>query len=250
MARSGYVSLLQPQDRRSPSAGDSKAAVDARARLLGAGVGRRILGQFIEQAASLSLPSGEPVVLDLGSGSGDALDALAHRRRITGVGIDLSKAAAERASRRFPSLTWVVANADRQLPILSGSVALVLSFHGRRLPGECARVLAPSGFLLAAIPADDDLIELRARVQGAGTARGRAERLLDEHKPLFTLVARSLAHERHHLEQDALRDLLRGTYRGERASAALQVEALEPLDVTLASELFLFERRRLSEPHR
>ncbi len=38
IARSGYVNLLQPQDRRSPNAGDSKDALAARAALLAAGV--------------------------------------------------------------------------------------------------------------------------------------------------------------------------------------------------------------------
>src|SRR5262245_54914456 len=70
IARSGYVSLLQPQDRRSTDAGDTRAAVDARARLLASGVAVTILHRFVEEAASLELGS-EPAVIDLGSGSGD-----------------------------------------------------------------------------------------------------------------------------------------------------------------------------------
>jgi 23S rRNA (guanine745-N1)-methyltransferase len=242
VARSGYVNLLQPQDRRSRSAGDARAAVEARARLLAAGVGRVILDEFVGKATSLDLGQ-QGVVVDLGSGAGDALAALASARSMTGVGIDLSTAATEHAARRFPALTWVVANADRRLPVLDQSVDLVLSLHARRNPTECARVLAPSRFLLIAVPADDDLVELRTVVQGQGLERERADHLLAEHEPLFTLVDRSSAREQHRLERKWLLDLLRGTYRGERTSAATRVGALASLDVTLASDFFLFTRR-------
>lgn len=263
VARSGYVNLLQPQDRRSPNAGDAKEAIEARARLLAAGVGRTIVDAFAQRAAWLDVPAGGAIV-DLGSGSGDALAAVVSRRAaelvgpnaphdskansdasalVDGIGIDLSTAAAEHAARRFPALTWVVANADRRLPLLDESVAVVLSLHARRNPAECARVLVPSGSLLLAVPAHDDLIELREVVQGHAVERDRADRLLAEHEPFFTLKDQPTVREHHHLERDALLDLLRGTYRGERTSASTRVSALSSLDVTLASTFFLFAKR-------
>lgn len=245
VARNGYVNLLQPQDRRSSSAGDSKAAVDARLRLLTSGVGRSILEGFVQRAAALDLGD-HPVVVELGSGSGDALAGLADARPITGVGIDLSTAAIRHAARRFPALTWVVANADRRLPILDQRADLVLSLHARRHPNECARVLGPTGFLLVAVPSRDDLIELRGRVQGQEVERDRAGSLLREHEPLFTLVERFSIRERPLLDRTSLVDLLHGTYRGARTSASDRVNALTTLTVTLASDVFLFTRRRLT----
>ena len=242
VARSGYMNLLQPQDRRSPDAGDSSASVAARARLLHQGIGRRIVDAFVARANGLELAPGA-VVVDLGSGSGDALAALASRRAITAVGIDLSTAAAEHAARHHPGIAWVVANADRKLPLIDGSAALLLSLHARRNPAECARVLAPGGHLLVAVPAEDDLIELRESVMGSAVARDRAAAVLAEHEGRFTLVGRGGEREQHRLERDALLDLLRGTYRGGRASAAGRVTALTELDVTLASSFFLFRRR-------
>ncbi len=241
-ARSGYVNLLQPQDRRSRSAGDSKAAVDARARLLAAGVGRRVLEAAVRRAAALELGE-HAVVVDLGSGSGEALATLSRLRSITGIGIDLSTRAADHAARHFPHLTWVVANADRRLPLLDRSVGLVLSLHARRNPAECARVLVPAGFLLVAVPSRDDLIELRALVQGQRIERRRADPLLAEHEPFFSLLDRFSVREQQRLERGSLLDLLRVTYRGERRSTAKQVAALASLEVTLASELFLFVPR-------
>jgi 23S rRNA (guanine745-N1)-methyltransferase len=242
VARVGYVNLLQPQDRRSLSAGDAKAIVDARARLLQANVGRIILDRFTQHAAALEL-SEDPLVVELGAGSGDALAALAQARPITGVGIDLSTAAAEHAARRFPGLTWVVANADRRLPLLDHSVELVLSMHARRNPAECARVLVRAGFLLVSVPAQDDLLELREFVQGRAIERDRARAMVAEHEPFFTLLERSSVRERQRLERESLLDLLKGTYRGERLSGADRLEALDSLEVTLASEFCLFASR-------
>jgi 23S rRNA (guanine745-N1)-methyltransferase len=242
VARSGYVNLLQPQDRRSRAAGDSADALDARARLLEAGVGRALLDAVVERASRLDFREGAPVV-DLGFGGGDALGELARRRTITAIGIDLSTAAATVAARRFPSMTWVVANADRTLPLVDGGVELALSINARRNPAECARVLSRAGYLLAAIPAADDLVELREIVQGVRVERGRADALIREHAGDFTLLEQTTVREGRSLERSQLIDLLRGTYRGNRSSLAARVEALTTLHVTLASELLLFAPR-------
>lgn len=241
-ARSGYLNLLQPTDRRSPQAGDSRAAVEARARLHAAGIMRAVVDTVVQRAAALDCGA-QPSVVDLGSGSGEALAALARGGPIRGVGIDLSTAAAEHAAKRHPALTWVVANADRHLPLLDHSVDLILSLHARRNPAECRRALGRHGVLLVAVPAADDLIELRTLVQGEGLARDRAETLLAEHAALFTVIERGIVRQRHRLERPALLDLLSGTYRAARASVADRVAALDHLEVTLASEIVLFAPR-------
>jgi 23S rRNA (guanine745-N1)-methyltransferase len=144
VARSGYINLLQPQDRRSLTAGDANAVVEARARLFAAGIGRAVVDAVRQRFDSLR-PSHDAAVADLGSGSGDALAACLVGSPATGVGIDLSVSAGRHAARRFPELTWVVANADRRLPLLDNRLSFLLSLHGRRNPAECARVLAPAG---------------------------------------------------------------------------------------------------------
>ena len=239
VARSGYVSLLQPQDRRSSAPGDSKDAVAARRRLLDAGVGRAAIDAIVARAVRLA-PS---MVAELGCGSGELLGALAKARDISGIGIDLSAAAAEAAARRFPALTWVVANADRRLPLLDGSVDAVLSLNALRNPAECARALKAGGVLIAGVPAADDLIELRTAVQGPGVERERAGALIEEHEALFVVVERFTTREQQRLEGGTLRDLLRSTYRGARASAAARVETLDALNVTLATDVVTFGLR-------
>lgn len=241
IARSGYINLLQPQDRRSTNAGDPAAAVDARRRLLAAGIGGDIVQAFITHAARLVESNG--IVADLGCGAGDALWLLHARQPIDGIGLDLSADAVNIAARRFPALTWVVANADRRLPLLDNVASLVLSLHARRNPDECHRVLVPGGHLLIAVPAPDDLIELRQAVQGQRVERDRVADVIAHHEPRFALVHRIDARERHTLAGEYLRDGLRGTYRGERTSAAARIEAVGTLDVTFASDIVVLRRR-------
>jgi hypothetical protein len=103
-------------------------------------------------------------------------------------------------------------------------------------------VLAPGGHLLVAVPAPDDLIELRAQVQGEGVVRERGDAVAEEHGPFFTLSARDTVRERHTLDGAALRDLLEGTYRGARRSRQARHEALGRLEVTLAADVLAFKR--------
>ena len=215
----------------------------ARAALEQAGVGRALTSGIIGRIAAPGLPV-HAIAVDLGSGSGALLGALCRDRPIAGLGIDLSTAAADFAARRFRALTWIVANADRRLPLLDSSVDLVLSIHGRRNPAECARVLTTAGLLWVALPAPDDLIELRALVQGQGIERDRVDAMLVEHQSDFDLVDRFAVRERLTLQRQGLLDLLRGTYRGARFTASERIEALEAMEVTLSSEICVLRRRQ------
>ena len=240
IARAGYVNLLQPQDRRSQAAGDAGAAVAARSALLARGIGRAVLTHIAARSIAVAA---DDILVDLGCGGGELAGGLAEEGRVQAIGIDLSTMAVERAARRFPSATWVVANADRRLPLLSGCAAIVTSVHGRRNPAECARVLAAAGTLIVAVPAPDDLRELRERISGQALPRERANAVIEEHRADFALARRDVVREQHDLDREALLQLLQGTYRGGRLSAAPQVDALDRLTVTLASEVLEFARR-------
>ena len=242
IARSGYINLLQPQDRRSPNAGDSREAVEARTRLLAAGIGSAALDAVAARAAGLDR-HGNPTVVDLGCGGGELLGALAARQPIAGIGIDLSTPAIDAAAKRYPHLTWVVANADRRLPLIDQCAALVLSLNGRRHPEEAARVLDASGHLLVALPAADDVIELREAVQGAAVERVRADAVIEAHAERFALVDRTTVRDTRMVTAEQANDLLLGTYRGRRTSQSARATALPAMAVTLSVEILLFARR-------
>jgi 23S rRNA (guanine745-N1)-methyltransferase len=283
VAARGYVNLLQPQDRRSLAAGDSAAAVEARARLLARGAGRDLFEELIQVVRALGLPEGAAVV-ELGSGTGELLRELAATPALVCIGIDLSVAAIEHAARADraasaaaarpkatsrETCTWVVANADRRLPLLDGSAELVLSVQGRRNPSEVLRVLASGGHWLVAVPGVDDLVELRTATRGAQSdaiepevqaphssagavhaaeppaSRSRLDVLLGELVELglpFELARRGTSRARHHLDAAALADLCVGTYNGLRTREAERVAALPALDVTFHSDWALLRR--------
>ena len=240
IARSGYLSLLQPQDRRSLDAGDARATAQARRELLDAGFGSA-LRELVSELAAARV-SDEGVVADLGCGEGHFLAAVCARTALSGVGIDLSPHTIELAARRHPELTWLVANADRRLPLVDASLALLMSIDGRRSRDEMARVLAPGGTLLVAVPAEDDLAELRASVLGEAHAESRAARVLAELAPQFELVEQHRARQTVTLDNAGLERLALATYRCARRRERDALRELESLVVTSSHEVLLLRR--------
>jgi 23S rRNA (guanine745-N1)-methyltransferase len=239
IARSGYINLLQPQDSRARDPGDTAEAVAARRRLLDAGTGTALLQALSALIADLGLPS-RARTLDIGSGEGSLLGALAARLDLEAAGVDLSSRAVDLAARRHPGVLWLVANADRGLPFADGSLDLVLSITARRCPAECSRVLAPGGRLVVAVPAPDDLAELREAVLGGATREDRLAKLIGEHAAHFTLAGHRQSRERRAFAAPQLEDLLVSTYRGGRAGRLERVKELGGLEVTQSHEIVVF----------
>ncbi len=213
IARSGYINLLQPQERRSRTPGDREEAVTARRRFLDRGHAEPLLRAIAEM-----LPT-RTNVLDVGCGEGYYLGSLGR-----GCGIDISTAAIDLAARRYPECQWVVANADRFIPYADASFDLVLSITGRLNPNEFRRV--SRGHLLVAVAAPDDLIELRG-----GRQRDRVPRTIEMFASGFSFIAQQRASTVVDLDATDAWDILTATYRPRDAA---------PQRVTLSLDLLLF----------
>jgi 23S rRNA (guanine745-N1)-methyltransferase len=224
IARSGYINLLQPQDRRSKQPGDTAAAVAARRRLHDRGVTTPLLDAIAELMAA----SADDIVLDAGCGDGFYLGALARQTGFDAHGIDLSTKAVDAAARRYPGCEWIVANADRGLPYSSGSFSIVLSITGRMNAGEFRRVLRDNGRLLVGIPAPDDLIELRR------AGRDRVARTVETFTQGFRLIERRRVTTATDLDAAAVRDVLVSIYR------PMWLRPPEAMRVTSSLDLLLF----------
>ena len=235
-AREGYWNLLQPQDRRSPRAGDRDDAVLARRRWLARGFADGLVQTLGAAIDGLRLPP-SATVLDVGCGEGTLTARLLGSRKLDGCGVDLSTTAIRLAAKAAPGLTFVVANADRGLPFIDGSVSLLLSIFGRRPTAEFHRVLVPKGTLLVVVPAEDDLIELREASQGAAIRRERAGDVLGELEDRFEPVARSEWRHRARHDRSAWEDALTMSYRGARARERERLDPVAELDVTLAATI-------------
>jgi 23S rRNA (guanine745-N1)-methyltransferase len=181
VARSGYINLLQPQERRSKQPGDTAAALAGRRRLHDRGVTEPLLNGIAEIMAA----SPSDMVLDAGCGDGFYLGALARQTGFDAHGVDISVRAVDAAARRYPGCEWIVANADRFMPYADRSFSIVLSITARMNPSECRRVHRDSGRLLVALPAPEDLVELR------GAGRDRVPRTIETFARNFTLIGRT-----------------------------------------------------------
>ncbi len=224
VARSGYINLLQPQDRRSTHPGDTAAAVAARRRLHDRGVTEPLL-RAVEQMIA---PAQCDVVLDAGCGDGFYLGTLARKAGFSGHGVDISVPAIEAAARRYPECQWIVANADRFIPYPDRCFSIVMSITARMNASEFRRVLGGDGRLLVAVPAPDDLIELRS------AGHDRTARTVETFAKHFTVVDRRRVTTAADLDAPAVQDVLLSIYRPMRSQPA------EAMRVTFSLDLLLF----------
>ena len=169
VARSGYINLLQPQDRRSRQPGIAALAVAARRRLHDRGVTEPLLHAIAECLIRLE----SDVVLDAGCGEGFYLGTLAAPDRLEAHGVDISIPAVDAAARRYPGVEWIVANADRFLPYADASFSIVLSITGRMNPAEFRRILRGRDACWSLLPRPTISIELREQAVTAWTERSR-----------------------------------------------------------------------------
>ena len=227
IARSGYINLLQPQDRRSKHPGDSTAAVAARRRLHDRGVTEPLL-RAVAEAGSLTP---EDIVLDAGCGDGFYLGTLAREIRFDAHGVDISVPAVEAAARRYSGVEWIVANADRFVPYADKSFSVILSITARMNSSEFRRALRDDGRLLVALPAPEDLIELR------GTGRDRVDRTVETFAQNFTLADRRRVVTVADLDETAVQDVLVSIYRPMRSQPA------EAMRLTFSLDLLLFRTK-------
>jgi len=147
VARSGYINLLQPQDRKSKQPGDTAAALQGRRRLHDSGMTEPLLRAM----ALMVAPTPDDVVLDAGCGDGFYLGTLAKEIGFQAHGLDISIPAVDAAAKRYPSRQWIVANADRFVPYADKSFSLVMSITARMNSAEFRRVLGPAGALVVGI---------------------------------------------------------------------------------------------------
>jgi 23S rRNA (guanine745-N1)-methyltransferase len=235
IARSGYVNLLQPQDKKAKVPGDTPEAVAARRRFLDREFAEPLVAGIVE---ALPLAAGA-TLLDVGCGEGHHLAAFEAAYGVEAHGTDISIPAIELAARRWPECAWVVANADRFLPYADGSCAAVTSITARLNPDEFHRVLEPDGTLLLALAGPDDLIELREAILGEGLERDRVERTMATFAPRFTLVRQERVRHVVRLDREAIADVLLSSYRGLRTREREKLGELDAMDVTLARDLLL-----------
>lgn len=165
LAAAGYTHLLPANRKHSKNPGDDREMVAARSAFLDKGhyahLRDALCSLVLRETAGL--PS--PVLLDSGCGEGyytaglfQAL--LTDRRAPRAAGVDLSKFALRRASKRLPQGEFAVASVYR-LPLAEQSVDALTNVFSPLAAEEFARVLRPGGIFVYAVPSARHLWEMK-----------------------------------------------------------------------------------------
>ncbi|MGI6703031.1 MAG: putative RNA methyltransferase [Clostridia bacterium] len=164
LAKRGYVNLLT-----SPAKTDyDKEMLKSRSIIIRNGLFEPLTGKL----AGLILDhAGGPHtnvtrILDAGCGEGSHLARVIQSmkgrndRRVTGVGIDISKEGIQIASREYPSIAWCVADLAK-VPFKDGSFDAILNILSPANYAEFKRLLTGDGILIKVVPGSKYLLELR-----------------------------------------------------------------------------------------
>ncbi|MCG8709940.1 23S rRNA (guanine(745)-N(1))-methyltransferase [Brenneria sp. 4F2] len=166
-AKEGYVNLLPVQFKRSRQPGDSAEMMQARRLFLDAGH-YQPLREYITQRINEILPQEASAFLDIGCGEGYYTAALAEslkRRRadMRVYGLDVSKAAIQRAAKRYPNVAYCVASSQR-LPFNQRSLDAILKIYAPCNDAELQRTVKEGGWVITVSPGPRHLYQLKAEV--------------------------------------------------------------------------------------
>jgi 23S rRNA (guanine745-N1)-methyltransferase len=158
LAKQGYANLACPAPAYP---GDTAQMVEARIQFLGAGHYRFIAQAVAGASASLCDPDASGLIVEAGAGTGyyiaSVLDAMPG---LSGLALDVSKAALRRASKAHPRCGAALCDVWRELPVADGVAGLVLSVFAPRNGDEFHRILAADGALIVVTPTATHLAEL------------------------------------------------------------------------------------------
>lgn len=185
IAKSGYVNLLPPGKGKNARTGDEREMVRARSEFLECGYYDRIT-EVMAQVTAKYLQKNEYTVCDMGCGEGYHTCRFVRRlsdetgARVTAVGFDASKYAAEKGSKRAVSGSLmprdgVGAPHDGNsayffpanifhLPVREHSVNVVLSMFAPVAGEEAKRILTDDGILVVVSSGREHLLEMRQRI--------------------------------------------------------------------------------------
>ncbi|MFZ9669450.1 MAG: putative RNA methyltransferase [Solirubrobacterales bacterium] len=243
IAKQGYANLLGPQGRNHTA--DRPEMLDARTRVLGAGLFDPITEAIRATLAGFDGTGIRGPVLDIGTGTGFHLErALEELPDRLGLGLDNSKYSARRVARCHPRAAAAVADVWEGLPLRDGSVAVLLDVFAPRNGPEIRRVLGPGGLAVVVTGAPDHLAGIP---EGFGMItvdpekRDRLARTMEglERKDDPVAIDWTMS-----LSPEEVADLVRmgpGAGRVEPEAFAAEVEALQDRTEVLGrAELHLF----------
>lgn len=228
----GYVNLLLANQKKTKEPGDSKAMIENRKYFLEQGHYdilsdklNKIILEWIDQSPT---PSDTTNILDLGCGEGFYSARLLasirtkHRNQIRLWGIDISKAAIQKAAsretivhrppreagsdKRDPRIQFCIGS-NFQLPYLDESFDIVFSIFSPFDTKELTRVLKPGGKMIVVRPGASHLKELASLIYEQFELQGNSSNLAQnpDLRPIQTI---ELKYQIHLQNKQAIKSLI------------------------------------------
>ncbi len=158
IAKEGHVNLMAGR-QKSGLKGDTPDMLAARRRHFERGLYTLLRQKIIDRVALI--PHNR--VAETGCGEGYYIGGISeHISSSMCFGTDIAKDGIRLAAKRYPKVQFAVADTNRLVPLPERSADVLLDVFAPRNSTEFARVLAPGGRLLVAIPTLRHLAELRA----------------------------------------------------------------------------------------
>lgn len=155
IAKEGYLNLLGP--KASPS-GDNQEMITARDLVHKSNLYENLALKINELLSSYI--DNNQVILDSGCGEGYYLNYLKSSFTFQGIGVDISKFAIKKASKRYHDLFFIVAS-SADLPLKNNSVDIITAVFSPWFNKEFKRVLKDEGILLLVSPGEKHLLEIK-----------------------------------------------------------------------------------------
>lgn len=152
-AKQGYVNLLM--SNKQGTHGDDRLMVEARQSFLDKGYYSPM------RTAVNDVLGRNNTVVDAGCGEGYYTSLFAENNTV--FGIDVSKEALKKASRRCKNASFAVASIY-DMPVLNESVDAVINIFAPDSPSEYLRILKENGRLITVTPMENHLMELKSAV--------------------------------------------------------------------------------------
>lgn len=162
ISSSGYCNLLI-KNKSGEFIGDNKSMVAARRSFLDSGAYLPLCESVCRLACSLLQNAPCCAVVDSGCGEGYYTRAVAQAlsgKKLSMVGIDISKSATQYAAKRDKLTTYITASSFH-MPVAGESADLVLSLFSPSAPLEFKRILKPGGKIIKVVPGAEHLWELK-----------------------------------------------------------------------------------------
>lgn len=231
IAKSGYLNLLLSR----VNTGDSKEMLISRDNFLGQDFYLPIAELIVEK-----ISQHHPVVIDCGCGTGYYLNCIS--KKIPGVflGVDISKIAIEKATKKNKDIFYVVAS-NYNVPFMNECADILLNIFAPYCDSEFNRLLKPNGKLITVSANINHLQELKKLIYNTPHINiGKVYAL-----PSFELLEEQVLEYKIMLSQNNLINLFKMTpyyfkTKSEDFEKLLSVKALE---VTASFILKVYQKK-------